>query len=88
MDRVGMDGMGKVEAWMHPAQCQAYEELGFLVTQINQTGEGKGLDLYFGGSMQMAGAAVKKSFNWNKKRIDFPNLSLWGRGELASRRLF
>lgn len=81
-DRVGMDQIGNFEAWMHPAQAQAYEELGFLVTQINQTGEGKGLDLYFGGAMVMAGAPVKKSFNWHRQRIDFVNKDYWGRGEL------
>lgn len=81
-DRVGTDQVGRFQAWMHPAQSQAYEELGFLVTQINQTGEGKGLDLYFGGAQQMAGASVKKSFNWHKQRIDFVNLDYWGRGEL------
>lgn len=83
-DRVGIDGVGNFEAWMHPAQAQAYEEIGFLVTQINQTGESKGLDLYFGGSMTMAGAPVKKSFNWDHKRIDFVNKDYWGRGELQA----
>jgi hypothetical protein len=81
-DRVGQDNIGNYQAWMHPAQAQAYEELGFLVTQINQTGESKGLDLYFGGAMTMAGAPVKKTFNWHRKRIDFVNLDYWGRGEL------
>jgi len=81
-DRVGADNIGNFQAWMHPAQAQAYEELGFLVTQINQTGEGKGLDLYFGGAMTMAGAPVKESFNWHRQRIDFVNMDYWGRGEL------
>lgn len=81
-DRVGADNIGNFQAWTHPAQAHAYEELGFLVTQINQTGEGKGLDLYFGGSMSMAGAQVKKSFNWHHQRIDFVNMDYWGRGEL------
>ena len=81
-DRVGLDNIGNYQAWMHPAQAQAYEELGFLVTQINQTGESKGLDLYFGGAMTMAGAPVKKSFNWDSTRIDFVNMDYWGRGEL------
>lgn len=81
-DRVGMDQMEKCAAWMHPAQVQAYEELGQLVTIINQSGEGKGLDRYFGGTMQMAGAPVKKSFNWHRKRIDFVVADYWGRAEL------
>lgn len=81
-DRVGMDNIGRLNAWMHPCQVQAYEQLGFLVTQLNQTGEGKGLDLYFGGAMQMAGCPVKKSFSWDKTRIDFVSLDVWGRAEL------
>jgi len=32
--------------------------------------------------MQMAGAAVKCSFNWDKTRIDFVTDSVWGRGEI------
>lgn len=81
-DRVGMDSMKRGQAWMHPCQVQAYEQLGFNVTQINSTGtggEGKGLDLYYGGAMQMAGAPVKKSFSWDKTRIDFVDLDVWGR---------
>jgi hypothetical protein len=81
-DRVGMDNVGRLQAWMHPAQVQAYEQLGFLVTSLNQTGESKGLDLYFGGAMQMAGAPVKKSFSWDKTRIDFIGLDNWGRAEI------
>lgn len=81
-DRVGIDNVGKLQAWMHPCQVQAYENLGFLVTQLNNNyvGEGKGLDLYFGGAMQMAGCPVKKSFSWDKTRIDFIALDVWGRG--------
>ena len=78
-DRLGQDQQRKVQAWMHPCQVQAYEQLGFLVTQLNSTGEGKGLDLYFGGAMQMAGAPVKKHFSWDKTRIDFVDISAWGR---------
>lgn len=80
-DRIGMDNVGRLQAWMHPCQVQAYEQLGFLVTQLNNsTGEGKGLDLYYGGAMQMAGCPVKKSFSWDKTRIDFVSLDVWGRG--------
>ncbi len=81
-DRIGMENMKRVQAWMHPCQVQAYEQLGFNVTQINASstgGEGRGLDLYYGGAMQMAGAPVKKSFSWDKKRIDFVDLDVWGR---------
>lgn len=82
-DRIGMDQIEnhRMQAWMHPCQVQAYEQLGFLVTQLNNaSGEGKGLDLYYGGTMQMAGAPVKKSFSWDKTRIDLIGLDVWGRG--------
>lgn len=81
-DRVGEEETGTVQAWMHPAQVDSYEQLGQIVQMITTMGEGKGLDRYFGGQMQMAGAAVKKSFNWHRKRIDFVDMNYWGRGEL------
>ena len=81
-DRVGLDQVGNCQAWMHPAQADSYEQLGQLVTMITSSGEGKGLDRYFGGQMTMAGAPVKKSFNWHRKRIDFIDMNYWGRGEL------
>jgi hypothetical protein len=84
-DRIGMDNVGRMQAWMHPCQIQVYEQLGVLMTQINQNpGEGKGLDLYYGGAMQMAGAPVKKSFSWDKTRIDFVSLDVWGRAEMKA----
>lgn len=82
MDRVGKSKKPKMKAWTHPAQEAAYEALGFLVTQIGATGEGKGLDLYFGGTKQLAGCVMETSYNWDRKRIDFVNLDYWGRGEL------
>jgi len=78
-DRAGLAKMKKLQAWMHPCQVQAYEALGMLITRINTSGEGKGLDLYFGGAMQMAGAPVKKHFSWDKTRIDFIDNAIWGR---------
>ena len=78
-DRVGLENTSKVQAWCHPCQEQAYEQLGMLVTQINTTGGNKGLDLYFGGPKQIAGAPLKKSFSWDKTRIDFIDLNVWGR---------
>jgi hypothetical protein len=42
--------------------------------------------MYFGngkgGGMQMAGANVKASFNWDRTRIDFIVDEVWGRGEI------
>ncbi len=83
-DRIGEDNLKAPQAWMHPCQKQAYEELGQLVTVLNgMPGKEKNLDLYFGGSMQMAGAPVETHFSWNKSRIDFIVPEFWGRAEVT-----
>ena len=38
--------------------------------------------MYFGDNMQMAGASVRCSYNWDKTRIDFVTDGVWGRGEI------
>jgi hypothetical protein len=81
-NRVGINNSFNPVAWMHPAQQQAYEEIGQLVIMINKAPKSEGLDMYFGGNMQMAGANVKCSFNWNPERIDFIVDEVWGRGEI------
>lgn len=81
-NRVGIDNNFNPSAWMHPAQQQAYEEIGQLVSIIHKQPKDENLNLYFGGSMQMAGAAVKPSFNWDRFRIDFVSDEVWGRGEI------
>lgn len=80
-NRVGIDNTFKPDAWMHPAQKQAYEEIGQLVSIIHKQPKEEGLDMYFD-KMQMAGAPVKESFNWDKFRIDFVSPEVWGRGEI------
>lgn len=80
-NRVGIDNDFKPRAWMHPAQKQAYEEIGQLVSIIQKQAKDESLDMYFGDNMQMAGAPVKCSYNWDKTRIDFVTDSVWGRGE-------
>jgi hypothetical protein len=83
-DRIGIKNGFKPVAWMHLAQVQAYEELGQLVSIIQKSSSGKeNLDLYFGGNMQLAGASIKPSMLWDKKRIDFLIMELYGRAELA-----
>jgi hypothetical protein len=82
-ERLGQDKMKKMVAWMHPCQVQAYEEMGQLVQVINRTGGSpQGLDMYFD-VQQIAGAPIRKHFSWSKKRIDFMDMSLWGRAEVA-----
>lgn len=80
-NRVGIDNSFKPEAWMHPCQKQAYEAIGQLVSIIQKQDKEEGLNLYFGDGMQMAGAPVKESFNWDKSRIDFILKDVWGRAE-------
>ena len=81
-NRVGIDNTFKPTAWTHPAQIQAYEEIGQLVSIIQKTAKEEGLNLYFGENMQLAGAGVKPSFSWDKTRIDFIVDEVWGRGEI------
>lgn len=81
-NRIGIDNTMKPIAWMHPAQVQAYEEIGQLVSIIQKTAKAEGLNMYFGEEMQMAGAQVKPHFNWDTSRIDFIDGSNWGRGEI------
>ncbi|HYV51995.1 MAG TPA: hypothetical protein VE971_01765 [Candidatus Eisenbacteria bacterium] len=80
-NRVGIDNNFTPSAWMHPAQKQAYEQIGQLVSIIHKQPKDESLDMYFE-SMQMAGAPVKTSFNWDKTRIDFVVDDVWGRGEI------
>jgi hypothetical protein len=82
-DRSGTTKKPNIKAWMHPAQAAAYESLGMLVTTIDKdSGGNQGMDLYFGGSMTMAGVTIQQSFKWDKRRIDFLNMDAWGRAEL------
>lgn len=85
-DRIGLDQMQKPTAWMHPAQIQAYEELGQLISSIQKMGREENLNLYFGTGegMQLAGAGIRKSFSWDKKRIDFVLNDVWGRAEMEA----
>ena len=80
-NRVGLDNNFSPDAWMHPCQKQAYEEIGQLVTSVWKEPKEQKLNMYFDG-MQMAGAPVKTSFNWDKTRIDFVSDDVWGRGEI------
>lgn len=81
-NRVGIDNSFAPDAWMHPAQKQAYEEIGQLVSIIQKQAKEESLNMYFGDGMQMAGAPVKCSFSWDKTRIDFVSDEVWGRGEI------
>ena len=81
-DRLGIDNKTPLTAWMHPAQVQAYEALGQLVSTINKENSEQGLNLFFSENMRLAGAPVRPNFMWNKTRIDFLTNDHWGRAEL------
>lgn len=80
-NRIGENNNFNPTAWMHPCQKQAYEEIGQLVSTIYKEPKDQKLNMYFD-QMQMAGAPVETSFNWNQKRIDFVSEGVWGRGEI------
>lgn len=80
-DRVGLEEGVKAAAWMHPSQVQAYEELGQAIMMINKQAKAENMDLYFD-PMNFAGAPIKKSFSWDKQRIDFVIGDTWGRAEM------
>jgi len=83
-NRVGIDNSFKPNAWLHPCQKQAYEDIGQAVIMIQQPNKNKSegdLNMYFD-RMQFAGAPDRPSFNWNKRRIDFISDEVWGRGEI------
>lgn len=81
-DRLGDDFKSSPVAWMHPAQAQAYEEIGQLVITIDKSSKAEGLDMYFNDNMRLAGAPVRKHFNWDRTRIDFIVDEVWGRAEI------
>ena len=102
-DRVGelsSTGKGrKIQAWMHPAQLAAYEELGQAVTVMNRTvGERpSGMDLLFNDeNMRIAGMKINTHWAWDRTRIDLIDMESWGRAvmkepdfyEVEGRRIF
>ncbi len=82
-DRIGMSNKSSLAAWMHPCQVQAYEQLAQQVSIIQKTASEEGVNLYFNDNMRLAGAPVKHSYIWDKKRIDFLTPDHWGRAELT-----
>lgn len=81
-NRLGRDKAPKVRAWMHSAQAAAYEDIGQAIMMLTKTTKEDGLNLYFGDNMQLAGAPVTISDNWDKTRIDFVDPANWGRAEI------
>jgi hypothetical protein len=80
-DKVGIKNAKKLKPriWTHPAQTAAYEALGNLSIMINKGNKNEGLDLYFGDNLAIAGVPIEESYLWNKKRMDFILMNLYGR---------
>ena len=76
----------KLIAYLHPAQDHQHSQLGLTISNIIKEG-GTGaddLDLSFTGKRSMYGAPIKQSIHANRGRIDFMDLSHWGRAEMQA----
>lgn len=79
---LGTNQVGKLIAYTSLEQENAWEQLGISISQIIKEGAGgraSDLDLLFTGNLTMAGVPIKSSINANQARIDFLDLSHWGR---------
>ncbi|MHB8527835.1 MAG: hypothetical protein ACYDD2_17055, partial [Candidatus Acidiferrales bacterium] len=79
---LGTNQIGKLVAYTALEQENAWEQLGISISQIIKEGAGgraSDLDLLFTGELTMAGVPIKSSINANQARIDFLDLSHWGR---------
>ena len=80
---LGINQVGKLIAYTAVEQEHAWENLGITISQIiKEGGSGGGandLDLLFTGKKTMAGVPVKSSINADQTRVDFLDLSHWGR---------
>ena len=79
---LGTNQVGKLVAYTALEQENAWEQLGISISQIIKEGAGgraSDLDLLFTGELTMAGVPIKSSINANQARIDFLDLSHWGR---------
>jgi len=82
---LGISHVGKLIAYMAVEQEHAWENLGITVSQIIKEGgggSGNDLDLLFSGRKTMSGIPIKSSVNADQTRVDFLDLSHWGRAVL------
>ena len=82
---LGISHVGKLIAYMAVEQEHAWENLGITVSQIIKEGgggTGNDLDLLFSGRKTMSGVPIKSSVNADQTRVDFLDLSHWGRAVL------
>jgi hypothetical protein len=79
---LGTSHLGKLIAYTSVEQEHAWENLGITVSQIVKEGPGgraTDLDMLFSGKKTMSGIPIKSSVNADQTRIDFLDLSHWGR---------
>jgi hypothetical protein len=79
---LGINQLGKLIAYTSVEQEHAWENLGITVSQIikeGPAGSAGDLDLLFSGRKTMSGVPIKSSINADQTRIDFLDLSHWGR---------
>jgi hypothetical protein len=82
---LGINHLSKLIAYMAVEQEHAWENLGITVSSIIKeggTGGGNDLDLLFSGRKTMSGIPIKSSVNADQTRVDFLDLSHWGRAVL------
>src|ERR1700689_3189863 len=79
---LGINQVGKLIAYTSVEQEHAWKNLGISISQIIKeggSGNGNDLDLLFTGRKTMSGVPIKSSVNANQTRVDFLDLSHWGR---------
>jgi hypothetical protein len=80
---LGISQLGKLIAYTSVEQEHAWENLGITISQVIKEGGSGGrasdLDLLFTGRKTMSGVPIKSSINANQTRVDFLDLSHWGR---------
>jgi hypothetical protein len=82
---LGLNKVGKLIAHMAVEQSQAWNQLAVTVQIIDrsrrETGEGQdmGIRAYDSGPGNMCGIPIKEAQNADQTRIDFLDLSVWGR---------
>jgi hypothetical protein len=82
---LGINHLAKLIAYMAVEQEHAWENLGITVSQVIKEGgggNGNDLDLLFTGRKTMSGIPIKSSVNADQTRVDFLDLSHWGRAVL------
>jgi hypothetical protein len=79
---LGSNQVSKLIAGTSLEQEHQWEQLGVTISQIIKEGAGgraSDLDLLFTGEKSMAGVPIRSSINANQSRVDFLDLSHWGR---------